>query len=805
MPHGTRTLGAVAVLMGCTFGAVRIGGAEPGAPGDARAERYETWAVRDGAWGDATTWRDGRLPKRGDRVLIAPGRSVVVTAKHTPVIKLIHVAGTLRFATDADTELNVCVIKVQPIAAVATANAGAVGVDDVHEGDDHDRHHGHRSRPIEAALEIGRPGAPIASDRTAVVRLHLLDGMDPTEAPAIIARPGGRIDLCGAPLSRTWVELGATVETGDTTVRLAEPVMGWRIGDEILVTGSEHDGEIGCETRRVVAIDGASISVDKPFAAEHVGDGRMTSEVANLSRNVVIVSAEPDRPGARGHTMYHRFAAGSIRYARFVSLGKKGVLGRYPIHFHLVRDTMRGSSVVGAAIVDSDNRWVTVHGTQYMVVRDCVGYGSIGHGYFLEDGTEVYNVIDRNLGVGARDGPRMKGQALPFDPNDGAAFWWANGRNTFVRNVAAENGTYGFRYDSQKRSNFDSTLPVRQPDGSTAPVDIRTLANWRFADNESHTEGLYSFAFAGTDGAGPDAQHPHRLVGLDAWQTHYAFRLQLPTMLVVDCEAEGAAYGIYRPWFDHHVYRNLRLANVAAEPFNRGLDDRSEQHGVITIDGLTFEGRRYGGMPFVQISDNNLSGKAASHFRNVVVPDAGDRPYRPSTKPVFDRGGGAVVDPRTETGVPIFVHDHFAPGRHAKIVSTKARDFRADGLNYKADFPLTGKHAAVAEVRDLRWPKLLDPVDDHAPTTVVTWPRPHDTVRRNPDGSLTLEGTTTDNTATARVVVNGQPAEDLDYNYHRWRITLRDVPQGPLKIRAAATDTAGNTEITPHEFIVRVE
>jgi hypothetical protein len=30
------------------------------------------------------------------------------------------------------------------------------------------------------------------------------------------------------------------------------------------------------------------------------------------------------------------------------------------------------------------------------VVRDCVGYRSVGHGFFLEDGTEVYNVLDRN-------------------------------------------------------------------------------------------------------------------------------------------------------------------------------------------------------------------------------------------------------------------------------------------------------------------------------------------------------------------------------------------------------------------------
>ena len=87
---------------------------------------------------------------------------------------------------------------------------------------------------------------------------------------------------------------------------------------------------------------------------------------------------------------------------------------------------MRGSSVIGASIWDSDNRWLTIHGTNYLVVRDCVGYQSVGHGFFLEDGTEVYNVLDRNLAVQAFRGKPLPKQVLPFDQNEGAGFWWAN-------------------------------------------------------------------------------------------------------------------------------------------------------------------------------------------------------------------------------------------------------------------------------------------------------------------------------------------------------------------------------------------
>src|SRR5205814_10591271 len=132
--------------------------------------------------------------------------------------------------------------------------------------------------------------------------------------------------------------------------------------------------------------------------------------------------------GLRGHTRSHRGSQGAISYAEFRHLGKKDVLGRYSLHFHLGADTMRGSYVIGASIWDSHNRWLTIHGTDYLVVRDNVGYQSVGHGFFMEDGTEVYNVLDRNLAVGARHAKRLPKQMLGFDANNGAGLWWANCR-----------------------------------------------------------------------------------------------------------------------------------------------------------------------------------------------------------------------------------------------------------------------------------------------------------------------------------------------------------------------------------------
>jgi hypothetical protein len=611
------------------------------------------------------------------------------------------------------------------------------------------------------------------------------------------------MDFHGAPLSRTWVKLGDTAKKGDDAVTLAEAVTGWRVGDRVIVTatqlspdGTRHrPGVAGrvanTEEREIRAIDGTKLTLDKPLEFEHLGTGDYRGEVADLSRNVVVESADP--AGVRGHTMYHRNSAGSISYAEFRHLGKEGVLGRYSLHYHLVGDTMRGSSVIGASIWDSGNRWLTIHGTNYLVVRDCVGYQSVGHGFYLEDGTEVYNVLDRNLAVQAYKGKKLPKQALPFDQNEGAGFWWANSLNAFTRNVSCEDDRYGFRFEATQTSELKLTLPVQQPDGSMKKVDIRTLPFVRFEDNESHGEGLYGFNLGeGVDRVGPDARHPFVIRRTKLWASHYAFRPQSPNLLVEDMKIYRAEYGVYHPNYDNHVYRDLTIGKTNTEPFNRGHDDDSVQYGMLAVDGLTFESERSGSyMPLIQISDDNPTGKAESHFRNVKLLDwTGDK-----ARALVNRGGGPRPAPKTDTGVPIYLHDWFGPGRHAKVVSTKAHDFGADGEKYREEPQLTGDESRVAEVRDVEFPKLLDPADDLPPATVIT----HIVAS---DGKLTVRGTAADDGEIKKVVVNGREAKATRANFAEWEVVLEDVPRGPVKVEAHAEDAAGNVEKRPHAVVV---
>jgi uncharacterized protein (TIGR03067 family) len=518
-------------------------------------------SARSGAWSAPATWDGGRMPGAGDRVQVRAGHTVTYDVSSDQVIRSIHVAGMLTFARDRDTRLVIGLIKIQP------------GDDASENGFDCDAHprepDPQAPRP---ALEVGTAADPIPAGHTATIRLAAVEGLSAETCPAIVCC-GGRMDLHGAPLGGTWVKLGASAAAGDMQVRLAEPVTGWRVGDHILVTTTGSRGQINTrrglrpdtkgnskaapqtEERTLKAIDGDRLTLDAPLDHPHQGEGDYRSEVANLSRNVVVESADPAK--SRGHTMYHRGSAGAISYAEFRHLGKEGVLGKYPIHVHLAGDTMRGSYVLGASVWDSGNRWVTVHGTSYFVVRDCVGYQSVGHGYFLEDGSEVFNVFDRNLAVQAFAGKPLPEQFLPFDHNDGAGFWWANSLNTFTRNAAVECDRYGFRFEATPTRGFDLRRPVVQPDGRTEKVDIRTLPFVRFEANEAHDQlfginlgGLGGDFFkGGVEGVVPGHGSPFVLRDTRIWNTHWAFspytRYTFDNLDIAD-----STYGLFLPAYD---------------------------------------------------------------------------------------------------------------------------------------------------------------------------------------------------------------------------------------------------------------
>ena len=87
-----------------------------------------------------------------------------------------------------------------------------------------------------------------------------------------------------------------------------------------------------------------------------------------------------------------------VEGVEFNRMGQNLTLARYPIHWHLIGDA-KGQYIRNAAIHDTYNRCVTVHGTNFLRVENNVTYNTVGHCFFLEDGIEHGNEYVHNLAI----------------------------------------------------------------------------------------------------------------------------------------------------------------------------------------------------------------------------------------------------------------------------------------------------------------------------------------------------------------------------------------------------------------------
>src|SRR5687768_7321146 len=188
-------------------------------------------------------------------------------------------------------------------------------------------------------------------------------------------------------------------------------------------------------------------------------------EVGLLTRNIMIqASPDAEQSFKGGHIMAMVTSKLFVEGVELNRMGQNLELARYPIHWHLVGEGM-GQYIKNAAIHDTYNRCVTVHGTNNLRVENNVTYNTVGHCFFLEDGIESGNQFVRNLAIqtkchtskpcvptnlaaagevadyDGRNAIRAAGQAskdvlLPSD-NTVASYWITNPDNTYRDNVAA--------------------------------------------------------------------------------------------------------------------------------------------------------------------------------------------------------------------------------------------------------------------------------------------------------------------------------------------------------------------------------
>lgn len=344
--------------------------------------------------------------------------------------------------------------------------------------------------------------------------LITLTGTDPNEflmSPAMGAKligvmSGARLELHGIS-RKTWTQLNATALAGSTSITLKETI-NWNIGDQIVIASSDFDPH-QAEKRTITAINGLIVTVDAPLNYMHWGTEQIynngtvdkildqRAEVGLLTHNLKIQGdASSETNGFGGHIMSMPNSVSKASHIELYRMGQKSKVARYPWHWHLLGDAS-GQYIKNTGIHRSFNRLITVHGTNNTLVEGNVGYDFIGHGFFLENGSEEGNLFKENLGILCKR-PVVGEETRPHDLGIGSGrgaspeafpstFWITNPNNDFIGNVSAGSDGSGFWHlilDEILDPNTTSTyIPGDQPMGI-------------FDDNKAHSN-LFSWGIDG--------------------------------------------------------------------------------------------------------------------------------------------------------------------------------------------------------------------------------------------------------------------------------------------------------------------
>ena len=337
------------------------------------------------------------------------------------------------------------------------------------------------------------------------LRLYGLKGATYPDTAVVASNTGTsweRLNNCGVLGAPNCI--GSVLQKGATTLFLSSAV-DWKMGDQIIVTTTDYLPSHSEQMTLAADASGNKITLTKGLTYPHnaaainlsarlPADAKLTdlttadtrAAVGLLSRSISIIGEQnmynqlfpppvvpPDSKNPSyifgGHVIFRQgFQQVQIQGVQFLHLGQGGKIMHYPVHFHMARKVPAGTFVKDSSIWDSMTRWIVIHATQGVLLARNVGYRSIGHGYFLEDGSETNNKLYANLGVSAiaavndaannRQVPGIfsyykttNGVGIPQVPYqtdfaDPTIFWSLNGWNDWEYNMAVGAETCGLCY-----------------------------------------------------------------------------------------------------------------------------------------------------------------------------------------------------------------------------------------------------------------------------------------------------------------------------------------------------------------------
>ncbi|GKZ00869.1 hypothetical protein MPSEU_001038600 [Mayamaea pseudoterrestris] len=359
------------------------------------------------SWHDASIWPNATIPKAGAYVTLPINTKVVVLQKVVEKLGIITV----------------------PASSELIIGENLNGISLMAKG-----------MTVKGKLTIGSETCRIETPVTIT-----LWGKRPTNAVQVVPSPSvkgiyvtGTLSLHGKRYFSTWSRLAKTIQAGESVLLLQRPV-NWERNQKVILTTSIIYDSRSYHQNEIVTVDrlattpptgvGAVVYLQRPVQYKHTANRYYQVEAGLITRTIKIQGASTDseptdldplncrtsgydpwsfyynmtapcmgrqQTGYGGHVMVTGTGTAQVEGIQLYRMGQTNVLGRYPMHFHLLGDCpscyFRDSS-----IQRSFYRCISVHGTNKATVSENVAFDVTGYCYYLEDGVEEDNTLSFNL------------------------------------------------------------------------------------------------------------------------------------------------------------------------------------------------------------------------------------------------------------------------------------------------------------------------------------------------------------------------------------------------------------------------
>jgi hypothetical protein len=513
--------------------------------------------IASGNWSDPAIWRDGVIPTRGAKVVVASGNTVTFDAIYIHPLQTVRIDGTLTFATQYDTQLlaDTIVVDGRGVLRVGTA---------------------------------AQPIAPGVAARIVIADTGPINtAWDPNQlSRGLIAH--GTVEMYGQAVT-PYLALAAPPQRGATQLVLETAPLNWAVGHRVVLTGSWYDQH---EEFEIQAINGNTVTLDHALQFSHTTPAGydLSHYLTNTNRNVVVISQNVDLNSRRGHVMFMHGQNVQVHNAGFYGLGRTDKRnpvndpvfdedcqlldrtglnrrGRYAVHFHRtgIDATRTPAEVSGSVVVDSPG-WGFVNHESNVHMTENVAFNVVGAGFVTEVGNEIGS-FRRNLAVhstGSGDGLESRRDIFDFG-HGGHGFWFQGPGVEVEGNIAAGHRAAAFIFfTASSEAEFDAanlTDPTLAAGHTHLPVGLVPLRLVKDNTAFASASGLETWFHLTNATAGQS-----RIEGFTAWNTHrpmfipYTGRTTIEDAVLIGSLSNPGGTGISRNDVTNDItYRNVHL------------------------------------------------------------------------------------------------------------------------------------------------------------------------------------------------------------------------------------------------------